>query len=89
MHEEVLVGAVAEVSGRFSTEKGEITLLIAPDEDGAQMHDAQEIDSRLRDALVRVPAGKAASEVAKSLGLKRNELYKRALALKEELEADE
>ena len=39
-------------------------------------------DAALREALGRLSPGEAAGEVARSLGLPRRELYRRALALK-------
>ncbi|MGI9482710.1 MAG: 16S rRNA (cytidine(1402)-2'-O)-methyltransferase [Hyphomicrobiales bacterium] len=89
IHEEVLAGSADEVAEKFTVEKGEITLLIAPGDEEASGVDDSEIDAQLRDALATMPAGKAASAVAKSLGIKRNQLYQRALELKEDLAANE
>jgi 16S rRNA (cytidine1402-2'-O)-methyltransferase len=41
-------------------------------------------DLALAEALTRLAPGEAASEVAKSLGLNRRDLYRRALALKDD-----
>ena len=38
----------------------------------------------LREAMARLPLGEAASEVAKALGLSRKDLYRQALAMKEQ-----
>jgi 16S rRNA (cytidine1402-2'-O)-methyltransferase len=60
--------------------KGEIVVVIGPGEDAP----ASEADAEaaLTDALARLGPAKAASEVAKALGLDRRTLYRRALALK-------
>ena len=42
----------------------------------------QDADAALAEALTRLPVGRAASEVAKALGLDRKALYARALAMK-------
>lgn len=61
--------------------KGEIVVLVGPgSEEAASEVDA---DRALTEAMARLPLGEAASEVAKSLGLNRRELYRRALALKD------
>ena len=43
----------------------------------------KDADAALAEALTRLPAAKAAGEVAKRLGLDRKTLYARALALKD------
>jgi 16S rRNA (cytidine1402-2'-O)-methyltransferase len=60
--------------------KGEIVVVIAPGETApASEADA---DAALADALARLGPAKAASEVAKALGLDRRTLYQRALSMK-------
>ena len=60
--------------------KGEIVVVIAPGDNAP----ATEVDAdiALADALVRLGPAKAASEVARALGLDRRALYQRALAMK-------
>ncbi len=62
--------------------KGEIVVLVGPGVEAAATE--ADADAALRDALTRAPPGEAASEVAKALGLNRRDLYRRALAMKDE-----
>ena len=81
--EEAVTGTLAELAERYeeAAPKGEIVVVVAPPGEAppATQGDA---DAALRDALVRLPASKAAGEVAKALGLDRRQLYARALELK-------
>lgn len=61
--------------------KGEIVVLVGPGV--ADVASAADADLALAEALTRLAPGEAASEVAKSLGLNRRDLYRRALALKD------
>ncbi len=61
--------------------KGEIVVLVGPGV--AEVASAADADLALAEALTRLAPGEAASEVAKSLGLNRRDLYRRALALKD------
>lgn len=83
LHEETVVGTLDELAARYAdhTPKGEIAIVIAPPGKPAPPA-GQEIDVALADALDRLPPGKAASEVAHALGLSRDGLYARALAIK-------
>jgi len=65
---------------RFETVKGEIVVLVAPGAEAAA--EPADADAALREALGRLSPGEAAGEVARSLGLPRRDLYRRALALK-------
>ena len=70
------------LASSFSIGRGEIVIVVGPPEDApkASIDDA---DALLIDALKRLPAAKAASEVAKATGLQKRDLYARALELKE------
>jgi len=60
--------------------KGEIVVLVAP---GAQAAATpKDVEAALTEALSRASPAKAASEVAKALGLSRRDIYARALAIK-------
>lgn len=86
LHEEVLRGCVSEVRAVLAARsqiKGEITLVIAP-RTKAPAAVAEEVDAALSAALETLPAGRAAAEVARRFHLPRNEVYRRALALKQE-----
>jgi 16S rRNA (cytidine1402-2'-O)-methyltransferase len=62
--------------------KGEIVVVVAPGETAPASE--AEADVALVEALARLGPAKAASEVAKALGLDRRALYRRALGLKGE-----
>lgn len=81
--EETVTGTLSELAARYAeiVPKGEIVITIGPPGDAPPADDA-DIDAALIEALTRLPPGKAASEVAGELGLKRGDLYDRALALK-------
>ena len=89
-HEEVLRGTASEVAAAIAARggvKGEITLVVAPP-DPAGTLDEREVDEALAAALDEMSPGKAASLVARRLGVPRRELYQRALALKGGRDAD-
>ncbi len=81
--EEAVTGTLSSLAARYADTppKGEIVVVIAPpgDPEPASEEDA---DAALAEALTRLPASKAAGEVAKKLGLDRKALYARALELK-------
>jgi len=84
LHETVVRGALPDLAAdpRCDSPKGEIVILVAPGEERAAT--ADETDAALIEALRRSPTAKAASEVAKALGLSRRDLYARALELRGE-----
>ncbi|MBW6532829.1 16S rRNA (cytidine(1402)-2'-O)-methyltransferase [Sphingomonas citri] len=81
--EEAVTGTLGELATRYAEAppKGEIVVVVAPPAPPAPAS-ADDADAALTEALTRLPASKAAGEVAKALGLDRRELYARALALK-------
>ncbi|MEM1198450.1 MAG: 16S rRNA (cytidine(1402)-2'-O)-methyltransferase [Pseudomonadota bacterium] len=85
LHEEALSGEAGPLAQSIGKLKGEITLLIGPPESAEEISD-EEVDEALRSALSELPAGKAAAHVAKALGLSRQALYDRAVALKRQME---
>ncbi len=84
-YEEVRTGRLTELAAAYRDNgpKGEIVVVVGPpgEKEKASEEDA---DALLREALLRLPVGKAASEVAKATGLDRRALYARALDLKGE-----
>ncbi|CAA9506508.1 MAG: 16S rRNA (cytidine(1402)-2'-O)-methyltransferase [uncultured Sphingomonadaceae bacterium] len=86
LHEEVVTGTLPELAARYAEAlppKGEIVLLVGPPGDAPPPAPEQdEVDAALREALARLPAAKAAGEVAKAFGLDRRALYARATELK-------
>ncbi|MGZ3274922.1 MAG: 16S rRNA (cytidine(1402)-2'-O)-methyltransferase [Caulobacteraceae bacterium] len=84
LHETFLRGSLGALAAdpRLEDPKGEIVILVgAGDEAPATAEDA---DAALVEALRRLGPADAASEVSKALGLKRRDLYRRALELKGE-----
>jgi 16S rRNA (cytidine1402-2'-O)-methyltransferase len=81
--EETVTGSLTQLAARYADAppKGEIVIVVAPP--GAPPPaSADDADAALAEALTRLPAAKAAGEVAKRLGLDRRTLYARALELK-------
>lgn len=83
LHEQACTGTLRELARQYTDAppKGEIVVVVGPpgEDEPASGEDA---DALLRDALERLPVGKAASEVARATGLDRRALYARALELK-------
>jgi 16S rRNA (cytidine1402-2'-O)-methyltransferase len=90
-HEEVLRGRASEVAAEIAARggvKGEITLVVAPREPAGETDEAG-IEEALAAALAEMSPGKAASLLARQFGRPRRELYRRALALKGDGDADD
>ncbi|HEY0325516.1 MAG TPA: 16S rRNA (cytidine(1402)-2'-O)-methyltransferase [Allosphingosinicella sp.] len=85
--EETVTGTLAELAERYAElePKGEIVLVVGPPGE-APPAAAEDVEAALRDALARLPAAKAAGEVARRLGADRKALYARALEIKGEAE---
>ena len=82
-YEETVTGTLPVLAERYgdTPPKGEIVIVVAPP--SAVPPPAQDrIDELLMAALDRLPAAKAAGEVAKITGMHRRDLYARALELK-------
>lgn len=82
LHEDVRTGPLSELATGTDVPKGEIVIVVAPPAPVEVQQDEAILDQLLTDALTRLPASKAASEVAKATGADRRDLYARALALK-------
>jgi 16S rRNA (cytidine1402-2'-O)-methyltransferase len=82
--EEAVTGTLPALATRYADTppKGEIVIVVAPPGE-APPASAEDADAALAEALTRLPAAKAAGEVAKRLGVDRKALYARALALKQ------
>ena len=82
LHETVIRGPLTDLASdpRLDHPKGEMVVLVG----GGAAEEASEtdIDAALREALAHAAPGAAAAEVARSLGLSRQDLYARALALR-------
>ena len=81
--EECVTGSLGQLAARYAEAppKGEIVIVVAPPGAPAPAS-ADDADAALAEALTRLPASKAAGEVAKKLGLDRKALYARAMAMK-------
>jgi 16S rRNA (cytidine1402-2'-O)-methyltransferase len=81
--EEAVTGTLGDLAARYAEAppRGEIVIVVAPPAPPAPAS-ADDADAALTEALTRLPASKAAGEVAKALGLDRRDLYARALELK-------
>jgi 16S rRNA (cytidine1402-2'-O)-methyltransferase len=85
MFEECVTGTLSELAARYAeaAPKGEIVIVISPPGEAEPASEA-DADALLKEALERLSAARAASEVAKATGLPRRDLYTRALAIKGE-----
>lgn len=77
--EETVTGSLAELASRYADEKpkGEIVVVIGPP-GAAAPASSDDIEDALREALQRLPASKAAGEVARVHGADRKKLYELA-----------
>jgi len=82
--EETINGTLSELADRYikETPKGEIVVVIGPPL-AAQEASETEVHDALREALTRLPASKAAGEVAKKMGVERRSLFALATAWKD------
>jgi 16S rRNA (cytidine1402-2'-O)-methyltransferase len=90
LHEEVLRGTAPEVHATLATRaaiKGEFTVVIARVTEEAAATDEQSIEQAITTALETMPASKAASSVAKALGLTKDSVYDRILKRKADEQA--
>lgn len=73
-----------EIADHFANEtiKGEIVILIEPDQEVQIATSDDDVDGILKSLLKEMPASKAAKEAAKITGLQRADLYTRLLKLK-------
>ncbi|MEO9468503.1 16S rRNA (cytidine(1402)-2'-O)-methyltransferase [Parasphingorhabdus sp.] len=77
--EETVTGSLADLSQRYGLEKpkGEIAVVIGPP-GAAEPASADEVEAALKEALERLPASRAAGEVARQYGVDRRMLYELA-----------
>jgi 16S rRNA (cytidine1402-2'-O)-methyltransferase len=82
LHETVIRGPLADLAAdpRLEAPRGEIVVLVGPG--GEAVASPEEADIALAEAVARVGPARAASEVARALGLPRRDLYARALAMR-------
>jgi len=87
LHEEIRRGRLADLAAHYreaGPPRGEVVIVIGPPEPTAPDHAT--VDNRLRAALADLGMRDAAARVAAETGLPRSELYRRALAIRDEKE---
>ena len=87
LFEEVRRAPLGELAAHYAREtevRGEIAIVIAPPGEAAAPH-VGSLDEALRLAMTGASVKDAAAEIAARFGLKRREVYARALALKREI----
>ena len=85
LHEENLRGTALEIAAALAARpavKGECVIVIGPIKKLLREVSEDEIDKAIDQALADLPSGKAASQVAKALGLSRDDVYSRILLRK-------
>ena len=82
LHETVVRGRLGELSDRFNgvPPKGEIVVLVGAGQDEVALE--SDVDLALQRALTRLSPSEAAAEIAKAFGLRRKDVYRRALLLR-------
>ncbi|QIG79274.1 16S rRNA (cytidine(1402)-2'-O)-methyltransferase [Stakelama tenebrarum] len=82
--EECVTGSLSMLAERYADAppRGEIVVIVGPPGEAPPATE-EDADTALAEALSRLPASKAAGEVAKKLGLDRKALYARALGMKD------
>lgn len=82
-YEETVTGTLESLAHRYvdTPPKGEIVIIVAPPS-ASRLAPASDADAMLTEALLRLPAAKAAAEVSKATGLPRAVLYDRAVQMK-------
>jgi 16S rRNA (cytidine1402-2'-O)-methyltransferase len=84
LHEEVVRDRLSGLAKRYAdaAPRGEIVVLVGPrDAQDKPAAAADELDAALLRALLTMPPGRAAASVASAFGMRRGDLYARALAL--------
>jgi len=86
LHEETARGSLRELARRFETgARGEITIVVSGAAEGRSPPGPGELDRAIRDELASGrPVGEIATSLARELGLRRREVYARAVELRRE-----
>ena len=91
LHEETLNGTLGSLAQEWSDRappKGEVVLVIGPPVGGRATPEVDDVDTMLRTAMADASVKDAARIVATKTGLKRRDLYQRALGLAAEVDKD-
>ena len=85
MYEECLRGTADDLIAHYTEKspKGEIVIMIAPPSENTS-HQEINVEEILREKLVEMPLKSAVREVVSQYGLNKNEVYERALRIKNE-----
>jgi 16S rRNA (cytidine1402-2'-O)-methyltransferase len=84
LHEEVRRGRLADLAGHYrqiGAPRGEIVIVVGPPE--PILPDREEVELRLRAALAKLGVRDAAAKLAGETGLPRQQLYRRAQAIRD------
>jgi 16S rRNA (cytidine1402-2'-O)-methyltransferase len=85
--EEVRRGTLAELATHYAAAgapRGEVVRVIGPPDETAEAITEADLDATLRAALASMSPAAAATSVAAATGLRRRDLYRRTLALKDQ-----
>jgi 16S rRNA (cytidine1402-2'-O)-methyltransferase len=85
LHEEVRRGTLGDLANHYrraGSPLGEAVVVVGPPQPGVP--ELEEVDERLRRALAELGVRQAAAKLAGETGISRNELYRRALAIRNE-----
>jgi 16S rRNA (cytidine1402-2'-O)-methyltransferase len=84
LHEEMRRGRLVDLADYYrgaGRPRGEVVVVVGPPEPSAP--DKAELDQRLRNAVADLGVRDAAAKLASETGLRRGELYRRALAIRD------
>jgi len=84
LYEEMRLGSLEELAAFYKetdTPKGEIVILVEPDDSSSTALSAEDVDALLSKALAKMSLRDAVAAVTEATGLKKSEIYQRALAL--------
>ncbi len=84
-YEEIRRASLPELATQYKEEdvRGEVVLIVGPPEEGCNETSADDLDSLLQNALSRLSLRDAVAEVVDVTGLKKRQVYNRALELSE------
>jgi 16S rRNA (cytidine1402-2'-O)-methyltransferase len=87
LHEETRRGELAELASFYAGDaerRGEFVLVVAPPTSDEEQASGTDLDALLREAMQRLSLKEAVAEVAAVMGLRRRDVYQRALSLARE-----
>lgn len=87
MFEEIRPGTLGDLASHYAeagAPKGEVVIVVGPNPDGENTPEPEDIDARLTKLLKTMRTKEAADTLARETGLKKRDLYNRALELGKE-----